>query len=69
MTDEYDAFDYVNGDFDKVDEGRPGLPRPGVVEQHSSKISPSLLLPSTIDNRFEIAIFYFCNIVMKYFFY
>ena len=32
-TNEYDAFDYVNGDFDKVAATRPTLPRPGVVSQ------------------------------------
>ena len=37
-TDEYDAFDYVNGDFDKVAATRPTLPRPGVVS-HTRNLS------------------------------
>ena len=36
--DEYDAFDYVNGDFDKVAATRPTLPRPGVVS-HTRNLS------------------------------
>jgi len=44
-TNEYDAFDYVNGDFDKVAATRPTLPRPGVVSQTQADQSSGVVRP------------------------